>query len=319
MDFEENPVLWYYVMGDVRYFQPIISDGITYSIDMVTLRGSHARDVSVSDFPWSGFQTMPFLDAFTIHLRDFAFRAHFDYQHYDSFTFLTYRDMWVCKGEHGETVKFFFGFRGYDDSGVNSWKVQFNPNKILPCDSLVALIRWMISVSGDCRLVSFDAAADLPDARSDVFLIKDKRKYQLVCNSADDRTEYLGCRGQSGFVKLYNKKLEMKLDYDLTRFELSVDLDDGVVILDLDLLKKSVPSVYRLRRQLDFEVMNVSASDRLLLYFCLEHPDGLLMLDKRKKKTILSLIDRAADLVSFDLLVWIKEFYSLHDLLFGGI
>lgn len=303
-------------MGAVRYYQPVQSDGITYSVDMLTLVGSHSRDVSIPDLPWSGFRTVPFLDAFVMRLRDFAFRAHYDYQHYDSFTFLTYRDMWACKGERGEVVKFFFGFRGYDATGVNKWKIQFNPNKVFPCDDLIDLIRWVISASGDCRIASFDGAADLPCARSDVFLVKDKRKYQLIVNSAEDKTEYLGCRGENGFVKLYNKRLESKLDYDLTRFELSFVLDHGSGVFSVDFLRKCVPAVYVLGHQLTFDDLCISDVDSLLLRFCLEHPDGLLMLNWKKKKKIHDLFSVIGSPVEFDVMIWLKLYYMYRELFF---
>lgn len=302
-------------MGDVRYYEPIQSGDIIYSIDMLTFIGSHSPDVSVPDFPWSGFRTMAFLDAFVARLRDFAFQEHFDYQHYDSFTFLTYRDMWVCKGEQGETVKFFFGFRGYDSSGVNQWKIQFNPNKVLPCDGLVDLIRWIVSVSGDCRISSFDGAADFPCARSDVFMVKDKRKYQLIINSAEDKTEYLGCRGENGFVKLYNKRLESQLDYNLTRFELSVVFDSAnSSVLSVDALRNRVPAVYVLGRQLRFDDRPISGADSILLRFCLEHPDGLLMLNWKQKKKILGLLDVIGFRVNFDVMLWISQYYKYRDI-----
>lgn len=302
-------------MGDVRYYEPIQSGDITYSIDMLTFIGSHSPNVSIPDLPWSGFRTVAFLDAFVSYLRDFAFQEHFDYQYYESFAFLSYRDMWVCKGEKGETIKFFFGFRGYDSSGANQWKIQFNPNKVLPCDGLVDLVRWIVSVSGDCRISSFDGAADLPCARSDAFMVKDKRKYQLIINSAEDKTEYLGCRGENGFVKLYNKRLESQLDYNLTRFELSVVFDSADMgLLSVDALRKRVPAVYVLGRQLRFDDRPVSEVDSILLRFCLEHPDGLLMLNWKQKKKILGLLDVIGSRVDFDVMIWISRYYKYREI-----
>ena len=53
-------------------------------------------------------------------------------------------------------------------------------------------------------------------------MTKDKRKYTLVQNSRQDKTEYLGCHNKQGFVKLYNKKIESNLDDELTRLEITV-------------------------------------------------------------------------------------------------
>lgn len=298
----------------LSYYNAIVSDDIAYSIDMVTLRGSYRPHVLDPDLPFS--VSRPFLDVFVDCFRYFRPPEGWEHQHYDSFSFLSYRDMWVLTLADGSVAKFFFGFRGYDSSMETAWKIQFNPNKCASCDALIRLVKWVISVSGDCRISGIDCAADMPVSRSLAFLVKDKRKYQLVFNSAEDKTEYLGCRGQSGFVKLYNKRLESNLDYDLTRFELSIDLSDGTILFNTDCLSKFIPSVYLLKSQLDMDALSLSASDSVLLRFCLEHPDGLSLLDKRKRKTIRAAFDLVCVPVQFDLLIWIRQYYFLRELFF---
>lgn len=70
----------------------------------------------------------------------------------------------------------------------------------------------------------YDLAIDIPVSRVDVHLFKDTRKYTQFYRSAYDVTEYLGSGQNSGRVKVYNKTLESDLDYDLTRFEITLEV-----------------------------------------------------------------------------------------------
>ena len=64
---------------------------------------------------------------------------------------------------------------------------------------------------------------DVPVTRSDVQLFKDRRKYAQFYMSSENFTEYLGQSDSAGRVKVYNKRLESGLDYDLTRIEVTLD------------------------------------------------------------------------------------------------
>ena len=297
----------------LSYFHSVQAAGVTFSVDMLTLRGSFQPEVLDVDFVFP--KKIAFLDAFCARMRAFCICNKYDYEYFESFKFLTYRDAWILKRLDGATVKFFFRFRGYDGSSATAWKIQFNPNKVFPCDGLVNLILWIKSCSGDCRISAFDAAADLSGVRrSDVFMIKDRRKYQLVLLSAEDKTEYLGCRGQNGFCKLYNKQIESDLPDPLTRFELSVVLDDGTTVCDLDLLRKAIPPIYVFDGQLSFGSA-VAASDLLLVRYCLEHPDGLLSVDHRKKTKLKNLIASLSAPLDLDVMVWF-QLYGFYRSLF---
>ena len=66
-------------------------------------------------------------------------------------------------------------------------------------------------------------AIDIPVDRSRCFLVKDRRLY-IERRHGVEYTQYLGSKSASvGRVKLYNKTAEAKLDYPLTRLELTLD------------------------------------------------------------------------------------------------
>lgn len=69
----------------------------------------------------------------------------------------------------------------------------------------------------------FDLAVDIPVVRSDVFLVKDNRAY-LERRHGQEWTQYLGAKSSTvGRTKLYNKSVESRLDYPLTRLELTLN------------------------------------------------------------------------------------------------
>ena len=123
--------------------------------------------------------------------------------------------------DRGVTSSFYLGVvlnSGSDK--LEQWKLEFNPNKVLPCpffDKLLKLLH-IYSVPNRVKLKSWDLSIDFPLNRLNLSMVRDKRMYQLITKSSLDRTEYLGSRHTSGFCKLYNKTIESGLDVDVTRF-----------------------------------------------------------------------------------------------------
>jgi hypothetical protein len=74
------------------------------------------------------------------------------------------------------------------------------------------------------QVIRFDLAIDIPVPKYLVRLEKDGRNYQYL-KGKESESEYLGIRNKPGFVKLYDKKAESNLDYDLTRIEITANLD----------------------------------------------------------------------------------------------
>lgn len=294
-------------MSNLVYYHAVEADGIAYSVDMLTIRGTHQPEVLSVAYVWPA--KISFINGFVIKLRAFCENNGFLDQHYDSFSMLSYRDSWIVKRvSDSATIKFFFGLRTYDKSGLNSWKIQFNPNKLLPCDDLVDLIGWIMARSKNVKISSFDAAADIQIPRSSVFMMKDRRKYRLDFSSQEDKTEYLGVRSDNGFCKLYNKQIESKLPYPLTRFELTVVFDSSGVF-SVDRLRQLIPEIYLFDVQATFHNCLISPSDDLLVRFCLEHPDGLSYLGDKKKAKIKALFVSMARRASFDADIWMNLYF----------
>lgn len=78
--------------------------------------------------------------------------------------------------------------------------------------------------------------------------------------SFQNRTEYLGKRSNVGFVKLYNKSIESKLDYDLSRLEITCEPN----VHDFF---QYVPNVYYigLSSQLGMDIESLNDTDKYIL------------------------------------------------------
>ena len=108
---------------------------------------------------------------------------------------------------------------------IDRYRLEFNPNKVSDNEIFEIIHKLLIQY---CRksvshIARFDLAIDIPADRSRCFLVKDRRLY-IERRHGVEYTQYLGSKSASvGRVKLYNKTAEAKLDYPLTRLELTLD------------------------------------------------------------------------------------------------
>lgn len=193
----------------IHYFHEIRKNGIIYSVDMIRLRLDFNSLERIQSF--GKLLSSPHLihiHQYPLSTKAFSYRYLFEITCSNDCTF-------VCG----------LGFNGSDSASAYIGFCEFNPNKVAKepefeefWDRLDLFCPW-------AEITRYDIAIDVPVKRSLCSLAKDKRKYTLVQNSNEDVTEYLGNRNQSGYCKLYNKKLESKLDMDVTRFEITLDYD----------------------------------------------------------------------------------------------
>lgn len=123
----------------------------------------------------------------------------------------------------------------YDETseGMRKGFIEFNPNKFISEDDHMILTGFLNVLADDIlfnanyytsvfNLARWDLAIDIPERREDVYLTQDKRNYQYI-KSRTGITQYLGVRNSGGFVKLYDKTKESKLNELLTRLEITFD------------------------------------------------------------------------------------------------
>lgn len=121
------------------------------------------------------------------------------------------------------------GFNSATNQGKTTCFIEFNPNKTMPNYLVQPFLEFIKLHCHNIDIVRYDIAFDILLPRELFALVKDRRKYKkiysLELNNKDmsDFTEYLGVRSNNGYVKLYNKQIESKLDSPLTRLEITLD------------------------------------------------------------------------------------------------
>lgn len=229
------------------------------------------------------------------------------YQSLKKLTYLNNFKFELCCGSDVATFWFGTHFQSFDKT-LNTWKLELNPNKCLPCSFVSSLFDLLSMYSNRIDIVEYDIAVDMPFSRDSFFLVKDKRKYQCVLNSSFDKTEYLGCRHQHGFVKLYNKQKESNLDYPLTRFEITC-----TSLLLSDILNV-FPLIYAQRDQLLFFDNKLNDTDRFILKTLIFDPSRISELGRNKRKKMSDALRCAFNPVSFDSSCLSRLLSSLSDL-----
>ena len=267
-------------MLTIPYYRPIVDSktNYTYSIDNVVIRGKLYYDAS---------------DLMQELLNWLSKRIDLDYTHFETGAFASYRYQFNFQLDTGRS--FFLGV-GFNGPGETERYVclDFNPNKVMEYGDFVEVFNYVI---GLCKPVikRFDLAIDIPVLRSNIFMLKDRRKIAAdqedpfvdIRNSWEDHTCYLGRRSNPGYVKLYNKQRESKLNTPMTRLELTLPPA-------LKLEEKYIPQVrYFNDLQMVFNELKMTGTDRVLLMACIDDPQLLNMLERHgKRKKIMSILDQ---------------------------
>lgn len=183
------------------------------------------------------------------------------------------------------------GFNGMT-SNKNSCFIEFNPNKTMDLVSPYLEFIKNNSLYG-LTFVRCDMAIDIPLSKNMITISKDSRKlsriyrYDLHSKDLNNCTEYLGCRSNNGFVKLYNKQIESNLDYVLTRLEITLDS------LEYSNFQKCMPNIYYLKNINLCDLASLNDTDRVLMLLLLESDkpyDLINMLGRGKKEKFKSLL-----------------------------
>lgn len=177
-------------------------------------------------------------------------------------------------------------------------RLEYNPSKV----SDLLLYKVLCFLNGNTsptdRVVKrFDLAIDFPVPREKMYLVKDNRTYKDYANSSSDRTQYLGHHHQHGFIKLYNKALEMqgkrrkkdelpKTPIDLTRLEITIEHDKR----NIDEVNRLIPKLYILD-DFPFEV-SMTGTDKVLIVAILGDITLLNELPRKKKEKISAFLEK---------------------------
>lgn len=180
------------------------------------------------------------------------------------------------------------GFNRFGNVDYTRWKIEFNPNKVLPCAFTDELFQLLLVNSYDVSLKEFDIAIDLPLKREAFSMsTKNGRKYSLIYNSDKDKTEYSGTRHSNGFTKIYNKTLESKLKTDITRIEFTfTDINYKSAIVGL-------PDIFITDyKQLAIDgVGELNDTEKFILHTLIDYPERINELGRKMKNKMKSILD----------------------------
>ena len=209
----------------------------------------------------------------------------------------------------GESFSFWLGthFQNFDKV-IDTWKLEINPNKCMPCEFVSALFNLLKLHSKSFNITEYDIAIDIPISRENLFLVKDNRKYALYQNSEFDKTEYLGTRHFEGFCKLYNKQLEQKLSFPLTRFEITC------TSFDVESILHKIPTIYILKNQLEFIDFKLTGTDMFIIKTLLFSPSRIVELERKKRSKIEKALNFCVSTFQFDSVAFYNLLFNLKDL-----
>lgn len=285
----------------MRYYDSFISNfnrsPLTYSIDKIVVIGflefgkidyvlnaidklyykhlniTCEKEMSV---PWA------LNDLFFYHTTYYENKKNLSFYHNFSFE--------IKDGMSGDMHTFWLGlgFNRFGNIDYTRWKLEFNPNKVLPCDFTNELLQLLLTNSYDLSLKEFDIAIDFPLKR-ELFSMSTRngRKYSLIYNSNQDKTEYSGTRHTNGFTKIYNKTLESKLDTDITRVEFTfTEINYSSAIVGL-------PDMFITDyKQLKIdEVGELNDTEKFILHTLMDYPERINELGRYMKAKMKSILD----------------------------
>ena len=101
------------------------------------------------------------------------------------------------------------------------WCIEVNPNKMGYHD--MEFLQWALH-EFSFNVVRYDLAIDIPYNINQLYFGDlYKKSFSMFYNDFDNKTYYFG-KG-NGHTKIYNKKIESNLDYELTRYEVTLECD----------------------------------------------------------------------------------------------
>lgn len=234
------------VISFLKYNNPIHEkNGTTLSIDNIVL------DLYLSN-PHDRDQLMQLLEQLPL-------KYAADVQHWTSFRIGTYREQFSIKMSNNTS----FWIGAALNLAKTNWgkvRIEWNPNKLADSDVFKMVLGFLVGHTRPMHrnIRRFDLAVDIPIDRMSVYLIKDARAY-FERRHGKELTQYLGPRSACGRVKLYNKQLESKLSYPLTRLEMTLNpaVEYG---------KINFPTVYYLDNfQMQIDEMRATDTERFIL------------------------------------------------------
>lgn len=229
----------------------IISNKLSYCVDMIRL----SCKISARDFALliKAFSNEPNISEYEKSAIN-EFKMNFNYKDQDCSFWFGYLPNSEFYNSNSSIS---------NPNALHNLTVEFNPNKCKDNKFLLYLLDHMQSI----KLVSCDLACDLPFPITDLDFIPVNKSFKHILDTPEGRTYYFG-KGDKR-IKIYDKTKEAKLDYDLTRVEISVKVDKELKdIKSVDFSDLSFPLISCREYQLDFSDTELDSTLKAILFAC---------------------------------------------------
>lgn len=168
--------------------------------------------------------------------------------------------------------------------------IEYNPSKCEGNEVLAYLLEYIYKDNKYVEVKSLDMAIDIPCNILDINISQSGNMSRRVFdNGSDDKTYYFRKAKSNGALKIYNKKRESKLSYELTRYEIT--LNPNMYICDMAAYTVPEDLFVPVNCLSEFQLgVDIKGVDKILLLACMEHNEYLKDLDRRKRKKIEQLL-----------------------------
>ncbi len=304
----------------LKYFlSEMTSEGYIYSCDKICIKGKlnffevSTFTRSLSDFLYFNYCS-EISDCISL---PWSPKGLLEYKHAERYGIGDYR--YNLNMVLTDNSSFYFGYlHNSQKNGIVYWKIEMNPNKIMPCAFVSSFISFVYSCSvfSSIKISQLDIAFDFPLDRSSFYLEKDKRISTIVNDGNNNITEYLSKHNSNGFCKLYNKTIESHLDYVLTRFEIT--LKDNFYYSSLCSVLPKL-HIYD-KSQINFSEIPVelSQNDAVFVDLLRLHPDFKKRLTFRKQLKFSPYLDFQAPLFVVDRVLYDHLIFKIKEVFLFG-
>lgn len=168
--------------------------------------------------------------------------------------------------------------------------IEYNPNKCVGSVLLDYVIDHIFRDNRHVEVKSLDVAIDIPVNILDIsYSVKGNMNRRIFDNGSDDKTYYFRKGKSNGAIKIYNKKRESNLSYELTRYEITLTPNVGIDKMFSYTVPRELFIPVMCTDNFQFPV-NLNGTDKVLLLACMEHPEYLKNLGRDKRKKIEQLL-----------------------------
>lgn len=257
---------------------------IQYSIDMVKLK---------VEIPVKVFESL-------VKSR-FCYEPGIEYKMMTSIT--SYRHNFYIQGYDmwGSKCSFWLGAAHNSRKKSNDTDVviEYNPNKCQGNEVLSYLLECIYKNNKYVEVKSLDIAIDLPCNILDINISQSGNMHRRIFdNGSDDRTYYFRKAKSNGALKIYNKKRESKLGYELTRYEITLNPNRYICDMGAYAIPEELFIPIRVTGNFQIDV-SLTGTDKVLLLACMDNSEYLKMLSRKKREKIEQLLAENCS-VTFD-------------------